>query len=830
MADDAGALLVRSGLVTTSALDDARARMEASGGTIGEQLVVLGALTDDVLTDFYRSRLLVPQVNPNTLARLPIKVVAAIPSDMAIELRAIPVGLDAENNLTVAMSDPSDRHAVDEITFFTGAYVVRAVATQMQIAWCLAHYYGHVTALGQRLMQSTGAAAPVSAPVARTKGLTGQVEAMRHRGVAPVTGPVNLARPRSGEIVVPTTATDSTPKLEAPPPSPEPIREPVRDEPVRAVSQPEVPDTDGIPKPRARSVSGEIRVPGRRAPSIRPAMPEALGDEDESGPVITVEVLDAELDDDATGPHKPAPVRKRKAKSDPPELYARAGEVDISTGPVRKIDLEEPRIIIAEQAVETMAVTERSGELRARPRPEPLAAPSRSIEITDDTSAAVMIHEQPDRGEPSDRESQPILLDRRRASDPPATVTSRAPSPDHGDHDDNDDVVVLDARKPSAAKQVRTDKRTQVGIGVLPAQTTRAHRDTEAGAIPEMVDDEPTGADTLSDDTVLTAPAPRGDDTSDETLAAPPSPDDTKSMLAAPPRPSAPRATSAAPSDRRRANTDVDDLDEDNGRTTSVMSVIELDEAIPQRSSEVVPAHLARSGLPGPNAKRIDHDEVDDGWGPPGTTIPPPLLGAVPGAHDDTGRGRIPVSNVEAAPLIVAPAIPPEDARSGAAQTPARALEEAAERAIELIRLLEHAHERDEVIDIMIDHLAETHRRAGFFVIKRDELSVFSIEPPPHTMPFATLHLGRASTLQDVVRTRLPYRGPVPDEASRQFLTMVLGMAPPEILLVPIAVRERVVGVLFAENRSRHTFDDQLAFASRAAGMALERILKTKRG
>ncbi len=805
--------------------------MEASGGTIGEQLVVIGALTDDVLTDFYRSRLLVPQVNPNTLARLPIKVVAAIPSDMAIELRAIPVGLDAENNLTVAMSDPSDRNAVDEITFFTGAYVVRAVATQMQIAWCLAHYYGHVTALGQRLMQSTGSAAQVSAPVARTKGLTGQVEAMRHRGVAPVTGPVNLVRPRSGEIVVPSQAPDSAPTLETPPPSPEPNREePSREDPIRAVSQPEVVDTDGIPKPRARSVSGEIRVPGRRAPSIRPAMPEALGDEDESGPVITVEVLDAELDDDATGPHKPAPVRKRKAKSDPPELYARAGEVDISTGPVRKIDLEEPRIIIAEQAVEAMAVTERSGELRAIARPEPSAAPSRSIEISDDTSAAVVIHEQPDRGEPSDRESQPILLDRRRASDPPTTVTSRAPSADDDDAANDDDVVVLEARKPSGAKQVRTDKRTQVGIGVLPAQTTRAHRDTEAGAIPEMVDDDPTGAENLSDDTVLTAPAPRGDDTSDETLAAPPGPDDTKSMLAAPPRPSAPRAASAAGSERRRANTDVDDLDEDNGRTTSVMSVIELDEAIPQRTSEVVPAHLARTAPPRPNAKRIDHDEVDDGWGPPGTTIPPPLLGAVPGAHDDTGRGRIPVSNVEATPLIVAPAIPPEDARSGAAQTPARALEEAAERAIELVRLLEHAHERDEVIDIMIDHLSETHRRAGFFVIKRDELSVFSIEPPPHIMPFATLPLGRASTLQDVVRTRLPYRGPVPDEASRQFLTMVLGIAPPEILLVPIAVRERVVGVLFAENRSRHTFDDQLAFASRAAGMALERILKTKRG
>src|SRR5689334_1023068 len=177
VADDAGALLVRSGLVSANALDDARARVAALGGTLGEQLVTSGAISDEVLTSFYRSRLLVPQVNPNTLARLTPKIVAMLPADMAIELRVVPVSVDGDNNLTVAMSDPSDRHAVDEIGFFTGAYVVRAVATQMQIAWCLAHYYGHVTALGQRLLHATERESPIKAAISaaalrvpRTKG------------------------------------------------------------------------------------------------------------------------------------------------------------------------------------------------------------------------------------------------------------------------------------------------------------------------------------------------------------------------------------------------------------------------------------------------------------------------------------------------------------------------------------------------------------------------------------------------------------------------------------------------------------------------------------
>lgn len=819
MADDAGALLVRSGLISPNALADARARAENHGGTIGEQLVVMGALSDEALTDFYRSRLLVPQVNPNTLARLPIKVVAAIPSDMAIELRAVPVALDAENNLTVAMSDPSDRNAVDEITWFTGAYVVRAVATQMQIAWCLAHYYGHVTALGQRLMQQTGTAAVVSPPVTRTKGLTGKVEAMRHRGIAPVTGPVNVPRPTSGQIAVPSAAeaiaqSPTLPPAPAPPgpisgphgvPTASPTAKtlppiapsapvprtlgledstPKLEQPVRAVSQPETADgSDGIPdRPRARTASGEIRVPGRRAPSIKPPVPEPHGDDDESGPVMTIEVNEDPIEDE-TGPRKMVPVRKRKAKTDPPELAARAGEVEHKTGPVRKPTVdEEPKIIIGDlDDHPTMAVTETSGELRVIAHADPSsAAPSSTIEVSDETSAGVVITEVPYR------DSQPVLLERRRPSDQPTTQVPVLRPAIEPVEDDGDDEVIELAPKPKTPS-VRTPRHTVMGIGALPAATAaRTHRDTETSGIPDALDDAPTGEAHLrdTDATIVTQAAPRGEDhtPTGDRLVAPPSPDDTDSGLAPPPAPT-------------RHDPDVDD----------------------------------EPAAPPKPLLQPEYDPLDDGWGPPGTTIPPPLLGAVPGS-DDSGMGRIPVSNVEAQPLIVAPAVPPDAARSGGVQTPARALEDASARLIEVIRFLDHAHTRDDVVQIMVAHLAETHTRAGFFVIKRDELSAFAMHPKPPTQPFGTLRLDRPSTFADIVGTRLPYRGPIPDEASRQFLTAVLGMCPAEILLVPVAVRERVVGILFGEARTRHTFDDQLAFASRAAGMALERILKSKRG
>ncbi|HSR98899.1 MAG TPA: hypothetical protein VLM79_17700, partial [Kofleriaceae bacterium] len=614
MADDAGALLVRSGLVSASALDDARARVASQGGTLGEQLVIAEVLTDDQLTDFYCTRLLVPQVNPNALARLTPKIVSTIPGDMAVELRAVPVSFDADSNLTVAMSDPSDRHAVDEISFFTGVYVVRAVATQMQIAWCLAHYYGHVTPLGQRLVRSSDRESPMKAAIVaaaqripRTKGLTGKVNAARHRAVAPVTGPVDVVRPNSGELdlrplanaassapspkpaapVAPNRpalarsspastptppavlATAPSPSAPAPPtaiPAATPPSTPTipgapgasaataapsssagtglatttlpgvggisfvpgsaallpdRPEPAlprslvgadalasaalvgsgslagstslggaigavprAAPDAPTLPPInaapasaapaadrrantaadadvarDGTPdKLRTRSISGEIRVPIRRAPSIRPPFPEP--DEDDE-PLITVE---KGANDDATGPRKLPPMRRRIVKSDPPELRARAGEVDLKESVDRAIDADEPRIVIDEDALSppTAPIDTRA----ARETPPPLS----TIDVVDDAEQGALIHDRIDRGparEPgNERESQPILLDRPRAT-PDHLESTRATSPDMPavtDDDDDEDtgeiIVMLDATN----QKHRPERRTQVGV------------------------------------------------------------------------------------------------------------------------------------------------------------------------------------------------------------------------------------------------------------------------------------------------------------------------------------------------------------------------------
>ena len=142
MGDSAGALLLRSGILTPDQLMAAHAARQHEGGTLGYHLVRMVLVDEEKLAEFYRHRLMVPRLKREALERIKLKVIERVPRDMAGEFRVIPADVDKEGNLTLAMSDPTDTHAVDEVAFFTGQYVMRAVAAESDIEWALAKYYG----------------------------------------------------------------------------------------------------------------------------------------------------------------------------------------------------------------------------------------------------------------------------------------------------------------------------------------------------------------------------------------------------------------------------------------------------------------------------------------------------------------------------------------------------------------------------------------------------------------------------------------------------------------------------------------------------------------
>ena len=78
---------------------------------------------------------------------------------------------------------------------------------------------------------------------------------------------------------------------------------------------------------------------------------------------------------------------------------------------------------------------------------------------------------------------------------------------------------------------------------------------------------------------------------------------------------------------------------------------------------------------------------------------------------------------------------------------------------------------------------------------------------------------------RDVVQSRLPYRGPLLDSPVNRAFANLIGELRGDILLFPVAVRERVVAVLYADGITHPLPDAALHAVAREAGRAYERLI-----
>lgn len=142
MADSAAALLLRHGLVTPEQVAAAHKLRQRDGGSFGECLVRLRVVDEEQLVAFYHRRCMIQRVADAKLMIISPKVLALVPPDMAAEFRVVPIDIDAEGTLTLAMADPTDNHAVDEIAFFADRFIVRTVATETAVRRAIETHYG----------------------------------------------------------------------------------------------------------------------------------------------------------------------------------------------------------------------------------------------------------------------------------------------------------------------------------------------------------------------------------------------------------------------------------------------------------------------------------------------------------------------------------------------------------------------------------------------------------------------------------------------------------------------------------------------------------------
>src|SRR5512140_2229728 len=140
MAVRLGELLLREKRVTPAQLQEALNQQRANGGRLGTTLVKLGFLTDEDITDVLSRQYGVPAVDLRDF-ELEASVVRLVPGETAAKYNVIPVARSG-NTLTLAMTDPTNVFAMDDIKFRTGLHVEPVVASDSAIREAVERHYG----------------------------------------------------------------------------------------------------------------------------------------------------------------------------------------------------------------------------------------------------------------------------------------------------------------------------------------------------------------------------------------------------------------------------------------------------------------------------------------------------------------------------------------------------------------------------------------------------------------------------------------------------------------------------------------------------------------
>jgi len=140
MAVRLGELLLRERRVTPTQLQEALTYQRGHGGRLGTSLVKLGILTDDDISSVLSRQYGVPAVDLKDFG-FDQGLLRLIPAETAAKYNVIPVAKSG-NTLTLAMTDPTNVFAMDDIKFRTGLNIEPVVASETAIQAAVNQHYG----------------------------------------------------------------------------------------------------------------------------------------------------------------------------------------------------------------------------------------------------------------------------------------------------------------------------------------------------------------------------------------------------------------------------------------------------------------------------------------------------------------------------------------------------------------------------------------------------------------------------------------------------------------------------------------------------------------
>jgi type IV pilus assembly protein PilB len=160
MAVKLGDLLVKAKLVTPEQVDAALLSQRTEGGKFGEALIRIGAASEQDITETLSQQFGVPSID---LAHFEIdpSIIKVVPGEVARKYGVLPVNKTGAT-LTIAMSDPTNVFAMDDIKFMTGYNVEPVVASEASLRRAIDKHYGtpRSVVLKERPKGSTTGAVP----------------------------------------------------------------------------------------------------------------------------------------------------------------------------------------------------------------------------------------------------------------------------------------------------------------------------------------------------------------------------------------------------------------------------------------------------------------------------------------------------------------------------------------------------------------------------------------------------------------------------------------------------------------------------------------------
>ena len=148
-------MLVKAQLITEPQLDEAINLQRREGGKLGSIVVRLGFCADQDIVSFLGMQYGVPAADLDQWPPIDPGVIALVPSELANKHKVLPLQRSG-NVLTMAMSDPTDIFAMDDVRFHTGYNIDPVVSSERGLVRAIERYYGGSSSIRLRNADDRG--------------------------------------------------------------------------------------------------------------------------------------------------------------------------------------------------------------------------------------------------------------------------------------------------------------------------------------------------------------------------------------------------------------------------------------------------------------------------------------------------------------------------------------------------------------------------------------------------------------------------------------------------------------------------------------------------